>query len=440
MLGARLPLTPFGRGRAGRAIARNLGWLLASRGMQAVLSLFYLGFITRALGVTGFGRFALVTGAAQALATLVAFQSWQVIVQYGVDLVRRDDEAALGRLYKGAALLDLFSAVVGSALAILILELWSEEFGISPTLKRAALIFAVVQVVTIKSTPLGILRLRDRFDMAALADSILAVARFVGAAVALVVHPTVQGFMVAWGVAEVVSAGAYWTLVARSGDLRLLWRGRGVRRLRREHPGILGFALSTNANNTLALGSKQAPLLVVGAVLGTASAGTFRLGAQLAQALAKLAQLIARAAFPEVVRAVRNAEPKAVRRLLLRAVGASVVGGGAVLLLVAVAGRPVLQLIAGREFVGAFPILLVMAAAGCVEFAALAAETVMTARGRAGSVFLVRCVGLVALAGVAAVAMGRLGATGMALGVLAGALTSALLLLIVASWSLRPRR
>ena len=59
-----------------RAAARNLGWLLASRSVLAILSLFYLGIATRSLGVVGFGRFALITGAAQTLATLVAFQSW----------------------------------------------------------------------------------------------------------------------------------------------------------------------------------------------------------------------------------------------------------------------------------------------------------------------------------------------------------------------------
>ncbi|MGN6622487.1 MAG: lipopolysaccharide biosynthesis protein, partial [Sphingomonas sp.] len=46
-----------------RAAARNLGWLLASRGVLAVLSLVYLGIATRTLGVYNFGRFALINGA-----------------------------------------------------------------------------------------------------------------------------------------------------------------------------------------------------------------------------------------------------------------------------------------------------------------------------------------------------------------------------------------
>jgi O-antigen/teichoic acid export membrane protein len=427
------------RGQGGRAVMRNLGWLLAGRGFQAVLSLFYLAVVTRALGVEGFGRFALITGAAQALSTLVAFQSWQVIVQYGVELVRRRDDAALARLFKGAALLDLFSACLGGATAILILSLWSEALGISPTLKRATMIFAVVQVVTISSTPLGILRLRDRFRLAALADSIVAITRFVGAGIVLFVHPTVQGFMVVWGLAEILTAAAYWTIVARSGDLRLIRSATNVRLLLKEHPGIIGFALSSNANTTLALASKQAPLLLVGALLGTTAAGGYRLGAQLAQALGKMSQLIARAAFPEVVRAVRGADPAHVRRLLVRAAGASAVAGLVIILVAAVAGQAVLDLIAGREFAQAYPVLVLMAAAGGVEFTAMTADTVSTARGQASTVFVIRCIGLLALAAVSAWAIGWAAEAGMALGVLAGSATSAALLLAVTWWRLRPQ-
>jgi O-antigen/teichoic acid export membrane protein len=438
MVSAPLTQPGFGLGRAGRAVARNLGWLLASKGVLAVLSLFYLGFAARALGVNGFGRFALITGAAQALATLVAFQSWKVIVQYGVGLVRSGDDTGLARLFKGAAILDLASALVGSVVAVIILELWSEQLGIGPTLKRATLIFAVVQVITIRSTPLGILRLRDQFPRSAMADSATAVTRFVGAGLVMLIHPTVQGFMVVWALAEIVTAAIYWTIVARSGDLRLLRRGGNVRRLLDDHPGIIAFALSTNASATLALSSKQAPLLAVGAVLGPAAAGVFRLAGQLAQGLAKVAQLVARAAFPEIVRAVQASDRRGVRRLLARTVGASLLGGLLILIVVVVVGEPLLTLVAGREVRGGYAILVAMAAAGCVEFAATAFDTVMTARGEAGTVFVIRCAGVAVLAAAAIVAIPSLGATGMAVAVLIGSLAVVLLMGIVCWWRLRP--
>src|SRR3546814_13122105 len=82
---ARLP-------RGVRAAARNLGWLLAGRGVLAVLSLVYLGVATRTLGAAAFGRFALITGASQAIALPVGFQTLQIVVPFGVvHLNSRDD-------------------------------------------------------------------------------------------------------------------------------------------------------------------------------------------------------------------------------------------------------------------------------------------------------------------------------------------------------------
>ena len=84
------------------SVVRNFGWMLSARVLAAVFSLIYLAIITRSLGVTGFGKFALITGAAQFLANLLAFQTWQIIVQYGVAHIENNDETRLARLYRAA--------------------------------------------------------------------------------------------------------------------------------------------------------------------------------------------------------------------------------------------------------------------------------------------------------------------------------------------------
>lgn len=419
-------------GRARRAVMRNLGWLLASRGVLAVLSLLYLAIATRALGVTGFGRFALITGAAQALAGLVTFQTWQVVVQYGVGPLQDGDEGALGRLFRASALLDGASAVVGTMLAALILWTWGEAFGIGPTLQRATLIFVVVQLLTIRSTPLGILRLRDEFRLSAFADSVTPVSRLIGATSVALFHPTVQGFLAAWAVAEVLTAATYWTMVARAGDLALMRQGRGGRRFLREQRGLLQFALSTNANATLGLSTKQVPLLVVGAALGPAAAGTFRLAAQIAQALAKVSQLVSRAAFPELVRNARAVRSDAMRRTLVRVLGATAIAGVVIMIVVALVGRQALALVGGPGFGSAHPVLMWMALAGCLELATVGMETVMTAQGRAGTVFVMRATSVAVLMAVAAWSLPAFGTVGMGMAVAAGALSAALLIGIAA--------
>ena len=424
-----------------RAVMRNLGWLLASRSVLGILSLFYLGFATRTLGVVDFGRFALIAGAAQALTTLVGFQTWQIIVQYGVEPLQHNDTPRLARLLRGAGMLDLVSALVGIVLTVIILLTLGDRLGIPPDLLRDTLIFATVMLVSIRSTPLGILRLRDRFSLAAIADSMTPITRFVGAGYAIFFDPTIHGFLIAWGAAELVTAATYWIFVARSGDLRLLAGARtDYRRLVTENPGLLRFAISTNASATLGLSSKQIPLLLVGAVVGPSAAGVFRLAAQVAQALAKITQLMSRAAFPEVVRAVRVASAERLARMLGRMFLASSVAALVIMALVAVAGRSVLSLIGGSAFGDAYPTLLWLTAAGCVELMLVSAETVMTALHRAGTVFAIRAVGAALMLACAALLMPTRGATGAAMSVFAGSVTVALLVGIVAARMTREPR
>lgn len=414
--------------RAVTAVARNLGWVVAGSGARGILSLFYLAICARTLGLEGFGRFALITTASQAIVLMVGFQTWQIVVQYGVHHVARGDAPALARLYRVCGLLEIASAAIGIVLGATILYVWGQSMGIRPGLMRDTMIFLVVQLITVRSMPTGILRLRDKFAVATYADSIVPVVRLVGALFVAAVVPTVKGFLYAWMVAELVTAIAFWVIIARTEDLGAARRARAPYRvIAAENPKLLRFALSINGNATLSLASKQVPLLLVGGTVGTQAAGAFRLAAQLAQALAKLSQLFTRAAFPEVVRAVRDASAATITRMLVRTALVSTGAALLVALVVTVAGEPMLGLIGGPDFRGAFPALLWLTVAGCLELAAVGFEPVLIALHRSGTALVIRACAAVVVVAAAVLLIARYGATGAAVAVCVGALVAAVM-------------
>lgn len=415
-----------------RAAARNLGWLLSSKGLGAILGLLYLGITTRALGVTDFGRFALITGASQAIVTFVAFPTWQIVIQYGVTHQLAGDEAALGRLFRAAALLDCFAAGLGALIVVLVLGLFSGALGIGPNLVFYVAFFSLVQLLTLRSTPLGMLRLRDDYARAAWADSTTSIVRTIGTIVAWLAAPTIAGFLAAWALAEIATAAAFWRFVARDGDLARLWVARIDRKVvARENPGLFRFAFSTNANVALSLSEKQIPLLLVGAFVGPAAAGAFRLAFQVAQALSKLAQMLTRAAFPELVHAVRRKPAGKVNRLLIRILLTSTGAALAILLLVVAAGRPILLLVGGAAYGSAFPILIWLAAAGCLDLATVGFEPVLMALHRAGTAFLVRVVAAAIMVVATVTLTARFGAIGAAVALLVGTVAAEAMIALI---------
>lgn len=413
-----------------RAALRNLGWLLASRGVLAVSSLVYLGLATRTLGLADFGRFALVTGAAQALALLVGFQTWQAVVRYGVDHVRRDDPVALGRLYRACILLDGVSAVLGIALAITILFLFGDRMGISGGMMMDTVIFTVAQIVTIRSTAIGILRLSDRFRESATADSVTPIVRLIGTVLAASFMPTLQAFLWTWAIAEIATAAVYWWLLAKNGDLAIIRRGHvTLGQLTAENPQLLPFLVNTNISSSLGLASKHLPLLFVGGFVGPAAAGGFRIAIQLAQALVKFSQLLSRAAFPELVRAMREGAADGMARSLRCGFTAAGVTGLAILGVIALTGRPLLIAVGGdAQYAAAYPMLVWMAAAGAIDLAVVTFEPVLLAAHRSANAMLARTVGVVVQVATMIALLPIMATVGTSIGVFAGSLVSAVLL------------
>jgi O-antigen/teichoic acid export membrane protein len=423
------------------AVAQNFGWMLASRGVSAVFSLIYLAIVTRSLGVSGFGKFALITGAAQLLSNLLQFQTWQIIVQYGVNHIENGDETRLARLYRGALLLDGASAVLGIAAAAVVLHFFADALGLSPTLARATLVFNVIMLISLRSTPLGILRLRDRFSLAAAAESATPTFRLIGAVAVWFIHPKLQGFLIAWAVAELLTAAAHWYAVEKIGDFALmLRRGRNIRAVFRDNPGITRYSVTTNLAQTLSMTTKQLPLFLVGGLTGTAAAGAFRLAAQLARSLTILSQMIARAAFPEIVRALRNQGMQGLSGVLLRSMQVALALSTIAFLIVVTLGEPVLKLVGGAEFGRGYHSLLWLAAAGCIELASVALEPAIMAAQRAHFAFLARLVATIGLIGGSILLEPTMGAEGISAAVFANSVVQSLLLGLILMALLQNKR
>lgn len=176
-----------------RRALRNVGWLLTGKGLGAVLSLVYLGLATRTLGPEGFGQFMLILSIGQAVAAMMLFQSWQVVVRYGVPLQVAKDTAALGRLVRFCAMLDSVAAVAGCVVVTIVLWALDARFGWDDAMTRDAIVFCIVLMVSIRSSAIGVLRLYDRYGIGAAAESTTPVMRFIGAAIVVATGPNVRG-------------------------------------------------------------------------------------------------------------------------------------------------------------------------------------------------------------------------------------------------------
>jgi O-antigen/teichoic acid export membrane protein len=368
-------------------IFKNTAWLLAGKGFGGMLSLVYIAILTRTLGVAGWGQFALITGAASAIITFVSFQTWQVIVRYGVDhLNQNGDRDAFIRLIGLCTLFDILGALAGCAVVILFAALAAPYFGWDGDVVRSGGAFCIVMLLSIKSTPTGILRALNRFDLGTYAEAVIPFMRLIGVLAAWIWAPSLGYFLLAWAAAEVVHSIVYWIMALRQtgGDFNLAQSLR-FRAAYLENPGIGGFLAITNIGSTLNSFAKSSAVLFVGFFAGPAAAGFFRLASQISTAMTKISTLLSRAIFAEVnqVRAIQGED--ALRTMFKQTTRFLFIAGFIVIALVVILGKPILLFMSGPEFIGAYPLLIILAAAACVDLAGAIYEPALLSGKAAGS-------------------------------------------------------
>ncbi|WP_269714307.1 lipopolysaccharide biosynthesis protein [Caulobacter sp. NIBR2454] len=374
-----------------RRVLANAGVLLGGRVVNAVISLAYMAVAARALGATGLGVLVLINAFAQLVGDGVKFQSWQTVLNYGAAPFAEDRKPDFQRVVRFTLFLDLVSGLVGVLVGIIGAILFDEELGWSVALAPAAAVYALSIFAMTPATPVGLLRLFNRFDLMSAQAAISSTVRLAGGLAAWWLKAPVEMFLLVWA-AGTIAAFLYLcgvsALEMKRRDLLSGWSWRGP--LTAGMPNAWRFAWATNFSATVDVMFTHVVTLVIGAVMGPAPAALWRVGRQVADALAKPAKLLIPALYPELAR-LRAAKGEAAMTKLAVQVG--LLGGGVATLLLVVtifAGGPILTLVMGPAFADAQEVMVWQVAAAVVAIWALPLEPMLVSLGQAGAALRVR--------------------------------------------------
>ena len=405
-----------------RRVVTNAGMLLGGRTVNAVLGLAFMAIAGRTLGAPELGVLVLIQAFAQFLGDVVEFQSWQTILHYGARPLAEGRKADFQRVLRFSLLLDLGSAAFAVALGIAGAVLFADKLGWSSAEAPVAALYMLTIVFMVSATPLGLLRLFDRFDALARQAALIAFIRVVGAVVAMLFHASMPGFLLAWGVGTVGS----WLFLAGSAHAELRRRGltkdfswRGP--IAKGMPGVWRFAWNTNLAATLDVAFTHVATLMVGALVGPANAAFWRVGRQVADAIAKPAKLLTPALYPELARLRAEQRHTAMWRLA-RNVGLLAGAVGAVLLAAsAFAGPALLTLVMGKAFAPAAEVMTWQVGAAVIGVFALPLEPLLISLGKPGLAVWVRLAVSTAFLAVLPFLVTRFGLIGAGAGLAAAA-------------------
>jgi O-antigen/teichoic acid export membrane protein len=396
-------------------MAKNVGWVVGSRGFNGVLSLVYFALAARALGPAEFGVFALILTYAQLIANFVQFQSWKGLIRYGAMHLSEGRSDKLNRLFGLTASLDIGSAFAGAIIAVACAPLAGELFHWPAAGQTPAVIFASILLLTTGATPSAMLRLFNRFDVAAFAEAVAPLIRLIGSIAAYATGAGVMVFLAIWAVAAIVQALTEWTaaiIINRSG-LSIGWRA--FRQALDENDRVLPYMLQINASDSVRMSWTQLGTLAVGAVAGPAEAGAFQLARRLAKGVVRPIQPIAMALYPELSRLVAEDDHKQLRTVVARVTLVASALALLVILVIGVGGREMLHLVAGRQFEFAQKFLFLLAVATAIDLAGFAFDPLVSAHGGSWKVLRTNIVAAVGYGVLLALLLPSIGSVGAAI-------------------------
>jgi len=396
-----------------RRVLANTGILLGGRSINAIVSLGYLALTARALGATQMGVLVLVNAFALTLGEIVKFQSWQTVLQYGAAPLHERRIEAFQRVVRFSVMLDVLSALGGAAIGVGGALLVGPYMGWADGTRPAAAIYALSIVFLASATPMGLLRLFNRFDLIAGQAAVGSMVRLVGGAIGLWLGWGLSAFLAIWA-AGTVAAFIYiaWVSIRemhRQGVLKgFSWRGPMAKHM----PGVWRFAWATNFSSSLDVAFTHLVTLAVGALLGPQPAALWSIGRQVADAIAKPAKLLGPALYPELAKLRAMDGEHAMNKLALQV---GLVGGGLATLLLFVtfvAGKPLLGLVMGPSFESAAGIMTWQVAAAVIGIWAMPLEPMLVSLGYAGAALKVRLIVCVAYLAALPVLVSQFGLTG----------------------------
>ena len=414
-----------------RRVFKNSAMLTAGKVYTALVGLLYLALATRALGAHNFGVLILIHAYAVAVRDFVTLKTSQCVVRYGAICLESNKEEDFQKLVKFTMLLDIGFCVAATLVGILAISAVGPSFGVAPELVPVASLYCIMILFNFKATPLGLLRLFDRFDLIAVMLMVVPTIRLVGACVAYVFYRDVSAFLFFWFIAGAVQClGIVWFGWR---EFRRQGYSKGMnlefRHLAQPHQGILSFIWTSHIHRTLYASTVHIATLVVGFLMGPVGAGLFKIAQEASSVLLKPALLFNETVYPEMAKIAVN---KDYRRLWSVITHSALVAGaiaGLILLVVFVFGQSLLSLAFGAEYTNAYDVLILLMIAAAIMMTSFALDPALYSIGRPDISMNVRIVTTILHISVMVLLLQEIGLVGAGIAAIAGSLATALLLL-----------
>lgn len=160
-------------------LIKNFIVLLTGEGISSVLSMLAVILIVKAIGLDGNGKILSIQTYCLLLTSLFGFKSFQALIKYLSKEIESEDFNKVKSYIKQSYFLDIIAAVITTIVSFIFVGIYSRFMKWDSELLKYSYIFIVATIFQIQGTPIGILRIFDKFNYITYNNVITAILRVI---------------------------------------------------------------------------------------------------------------------------------------------------------------------------------------------------------------------------------------------------------------------
>lgn len=365
-----------------RAILRNAAYLGSGSVASALLGLVALSCAGKGMSAELFGVLVVIQAYAKAVSDFIKFQTWQFVVQFGTPALERNNIQRFKDVTSFSFGLDIASGAVAILGGIALLPFLSHALGLDDKDFWLAVLYCTLIPSMTSSTPTGILRAFDRFDLIAVQQAIKPFLQAIGSVLSYVFDWGFPGFVISWYAANLLGGTLFWWFATAELKRRNIHNALkpSLFAAARRIEGAWDFVWTTNFAHTIWAARNSCSTVLVGVVLGPAAAGLFKIAMTFFDATGTPAKLMEKSFYPEIMRL----DPRSRKPWLLGLRSALLAGGIgiAVAVVMLLVGKPLISVVFGHKYLEAYDLIQIMLGAIIVSMVGFPQESLLFMAGK----------------------------------------------------------
>ncbi|BEM88151.1 membrane protein [Serratia marcescens] len=365
-----------------RSILRNAAYLGSGSVASALLGLLALSCAGKGMSPEMFGVLVVIQAYTKAVSDFIKFQTWQFVVQFGTPALEHQNTGRFRDVVAFSFGLDIASGVIAVLGGMVMLPFLSHALGLDSESFWLAMLYCTLIPSMTSSTPTGVLRAFNRFDLIAIQQAIKPFLQAVGSVISYYFDLGFPGFIVTWYASNLIGGTLFWWFTAR--ELRRRDIHGALRpqlfNVARRIEGAWNFVWTTNIAHTIWAARNSCTTVLVGVVLGPAAAGLFKIAMTFFDATGTPAKLLEKSFYPEIMRL----DPRTKMPWLL-GLRSSLLAGGiglAVAVLMLLVGKPLISTVFGQQYLEAYDLIQIMLGAIIVSMMGFPQESLLFMAGK----------------------------------------------------------